>query len=100
MAVGINILLSVGLWTTVSTGQFSFGHAAFMGVGAYTASLLTVTFKLPLIPSAIVGAVGAGLAGILVGFPALRLSHLYLAMATLGFAEIGRIIFMNQEILG
>lgn len=100
MAVGINVLLAVGLWTTVSTGQFSFGHAAFMGVGAYVASYLTVTLKVPLIPAAGVGAVAAGLAGVVIGFPALRLSHLYLAMATLGFAEIARVIFSNQEALG
>lgn len=100
MAVGINVLLAVGLWTTVSTGQFSFGHAAFMGVGAYVASFLTVTLKVPLIPAAGVGAVAAGLTGVLIGFPALRLSHLYLAMATLGFAEIARVIFMNQQALG
>lgn len=100
MAVGINVLLSVGLWTTVSTGQFSFGHAAYMGIGAYLASLLTVTFKAPLIPAAALGAVAAGLAGVLIGFPALRLSHLYLAMATLAFAEIARVIFMNQPALG
>jgi branched-chain amino acid transport system permease protein len=100
MAVGINILLALGLWTTVSTGQWSFGHAAFMGIGAYLASLLTVTYQVPLIPAAMLGAATAGLVGVLVGFPALRLSHLYLAMATLGFAEITRIILMNQEALG
>ncbi len=100
MAVGINILLAIGLWTTVSTGQFSFGHAAFMGVGAYLSGLLTVTFKLPLVPAAAVGAVAAGITGVLVAFPALRLTHLYLAMATLGFAEIARVIFMNQDALG
>lgn len=100
IAVGINVLLAVGLWTTVSTGQFSFGHAAFMGIGAYLASFLSVKMQIPLVPAAIAGAVGAGLGGVIVAFPALRLSHLYLAMATLGFAEIARVIFMNQEALG
>ncbi len=100
MAVGINVLLAVGLWTTVSTGQFSFGHAAFMGIGAYTASFLSLKMQVPLVPAAFIGAIAAGVGGIVVAFPALRLSHLYLAMATLGFAEIARIIFMNQEALG
>ncbi len=79
---------SVGLMVLVGyTGQVSLGHAAFMAVGGYTHAILLsagVPFLLAL-PAAMVS---AGAAGLLVGLPALRMSGLYLAVATLAFAAI------------
>ena len=98
--VGVNVLLALGYWITVNTGQFSFGHAAFMAIGAYVASILTLNFGLALITAMLVGGLVAAVVGALVGFPALRLSLLYLAMATLGFAELMQIVFANWDYVG
>ena len=100
IVVGVNILLALGYWITVNTGQFSFGHAAFMAIGAYVGSILTVKMGWPLVPAMLVAGVAAGLTGALIGFPALRLSMLYLAMATLGFAELTQIVFLNWGYVG
>lgn len=98
------------------TGQFSLGHAGFAAVGAYAAALLTMTpdqkvanfflepivpllrnVEWPFLPSLVVGGVLAALASILIGWPALRLRGDYLAIATLGFSEIIRILFVNWQ---
>jgi branched-chain amino acid transport system permease protein len=107
---GLYITLSVSLnLINGITGQFSIGHAAFYQVGAYTAGYLTVTFYgklggivgIPwLILMMLVGGVSAGVAGFIVGLPSLRLKGDYLAIVTLGFGEIIRIIVQNQTILG
>ncbi len=97
---GINVLLALGLYFTIATGQFSIGHGAFMAIGAYTASILTMNFGLPLLPAVVLGGIAAFVAGIIVGLPVLRFSHLYLAMATLGFGEIVRSFLSTIEYVG
>lgn len=82
------------------TGQFSIGHAGFMAVGAYVSAMITAILHGPLLLGILAGAAGAGLAGLLVGLPTLRLKGDYLAIATLGFGEIVRIVFLNMEIVG
>lgn len=112
------VVILVGLYVTLSvslnlingiTGQFSIGHAAFYQVGAYLTGFLTVHYfqKQPIhsvvqwiILMTIVGAAGAALAGLIVGLPSLRLRGDYLAIVTLGFGEIIRIIVQNQPALG
>ena len=99
----INIILAVSLnLITGFTGQFSLGHAGFMSIGAYTCALILKAN--PTVPGFIIGLVAGGilamLAGILIGFPTLRLKGDYLAIATLGFAEIIRVVFQNLEITG
>jgi branched-chain amino acid transport system permease protein len=107
---GLYITLSVSLnLINGITGQFSIGHAAFYQIGAYTAGFLSVkyfadqsafsgfTWLLLLI---VVGAVAAAIAGVVVGLPSLRLRGDYLAIVTLGFGEIIRIIVQNQNALG
>jgi branched-chain amino acid transport system permease protein len=97
---GINILLALGLYFTVATGQFSVGHGAFMAIGAYAASILTVNFELPLLPAVILGGFAAFVIGVVVGLPVLRFSRLYLAMATLGFGEIVRNLLSTLDYVG
>jgi branched-chain amino acid transport system permease protein len=82
------------------TGQFSIGHAGFMAVGAYVSAMITAIMHGPLLLGLFAGAVGAALAGLLVGLPTLRLKGDYLAIATLGFGEIVRIVFLNMELVG
>lgn len=96
----INIVLAVSLnLITGFTGQFSLGHAGFMAIGAYATGLITIA--VPSVPGLIAGlAVGgllSALVGFLIGLPTLRLRGDYLAIATLGLAEIIRIVLNNVE---
>jgi branched-chain amino acid transport system permease protein len=91
----INIILGVSIYITLSSGQLSLGNAGFMGIGAYTSALLTIHFDLPIAIGILAGALLAGIFGILVGIPTLRLSGVYLAIATLGFGEVMRVLFIN-----
>ncbi len=97
----INVILGVSLNLVVGfTGQFSLGHAGFMSVGAYVCAIInmqmdsTAGFLLGIFA----GAVIAALVGVLIGIPTLRLRGDYLAIATLGTAEIIRILFLNLDI--
>jgi len=115
VAIGVNVILAVSLNVVNGfTGQFSIGHAAFMAVGAYTAALITTGFRevqiahLPVgISDAVIFALAlvaamavASVAGLLVGIPSLRLRGDYLAIVTLGFGEIIRVVIENTRALG
>jgi len=116
IGVGINVILAVSLnLVNGYAGQFSLGHAGFMSVGAYFAaavslfvvpSLLGASPAGPLVQGAsflaalFAGGLGAALAGLCVGVPSLRLKGDYLALVTLGFGEIIRVIFQNVDGLG
>ena len=107
--IGINIVLAVSLnLINGYTGQFSLGHAGFMAVGAYTAAVITNQFG-NLNPFAggalflgalLAGGLLAAVTGLLVGLPTLRLRGDYLAIVTLGFGEIIRVIFQNMDKVG
>ena len=108
--VGINIILAVSLnLINGHTGQFSLGHAGFMAVGAYTAASITLALsqKLPasvmpvvFVAALLAGGLMAALAGLTVGIPTLRLRGDYLAIVTLGFGEIIRVILENMDSVG
>jgi branched-chain amino acid transport system permease protein len=98
--VGILLLGALSVYITLATGQLSLGNAGFMGIGAYLTSYLTVTAGIPLTPALVIAAVAAGIIGLIVGFPALRLKGIYLAMATLGFGEMVRSFFLNLDAMG
>ncbi len=99
--IAINIIMAASLnLINGYTGQFSLGHAGFMAVGAYMSAIITVKFQLPFLLAIVVGAVGAGLLGLLIGLPTLRLNGDYLAIATLGLGEIIRITILNIPYVG
>lgn len=101
ITIMINVILAVSLHLVIGiTGQFSIGHAGFLAVGAYISAICTMNFNLPFIVSLLIGAVVAAIMGFLIGMPTLRLRGDYLAIATLGFAEIIRIIFQNWNYVG
>ena len=101
VSIGINIILAVSLnLITGFTGQFSLGHAAFMAIGAYTSGIITAKLGLPFIVGISAAALFAAIAGLLIGIPTLRLKGDYLAIATLGFGEIVRIIGLNWDYIG
>jgi branched-chain amino acid transport system permease protein len=93
MAVSLNLINGI-------TGQFSIGHAGFMSIGAFVSAIVTVNLNGPLYLALITGALTAGVAGVLIGLPTLRLNGDYLAIATLGLGEIVRVIFMNMDYVG
>lgn len=114
----INVILAVSLnLINGVTGQFSIGHAGFMAVGAYSSAYFTVTYGkaienifaffgetvatgIVLILAVMLGAIVAAIAGLIVGIPSLRLKGDYLAIVTLGFAEIIRIVILNIDAVG
>jgi branched-chain amino acid transport system permease protein len=116
--VGINIILAVSLnLINGFTGQFSIGHAGFYAVGAYTSASLvyyggpairvSIAFLPPIAQDAtllilgiLAAAVAAGIAGLAVGIPSLRLRGDYLAIVTLGFGEIIRVLILNIDAIG
>ena len=99
--MAINIILAVSLHLIIGiTGQFSIGHAGFLAVGAYASAIITMKFQLPFGLALVLGGVGAALAGLVIGIPSLRLKGDYLAIATLGFGEIVRIVFLNTDYVG
>lgn len=86
---GISIILTLSLNLVFGyTGQISIGHAAFYAVGAYTTAILMARMHWPFWAVVPASMLTAGLAGIVIGLPALRLKGFYLAMATLGFAVV------------
>lgn len=96
--IGINLILALGLnLTTGVTGQLSMGHAGFMSIGAYTAAIMSVHLGVPFWVALLGGAFMAALFGFIIGIPTLRLEGDYLAMVTIGFAEIIRVFFLNFE---
>lgn len=93
----INVLLALSIYLTLSTGQLSLGQAGFMAIGAYVSTILTDSYGLPMVAGMFFGSLAACVAGILVGLPTLRLKGVYLAIATLGFGEVLRVLLINQE---
>ncbi|MBA3849406.1 MAG: branched-chain amino acid ABC transporter permease [Opitutus sp.] len=116
VGVGINVILAVSLnLVNGHTGQFSLGHAGFMSVGAYLSAAVTMLLGPKLLGAGggaawaqgllflgalVAGGLSAAFAGLLVGLPSLRLRGDYLAIVTLGFGEIIRVVFQNCEPLG
>jgi len=98
--IGINALLALSLYVTLSAGQLSLGNAAFAGIGGYTAGILTTQFNVPYTLSLLAGALIAALVGFILGMPVLRLRGVFLAMATLSFGEVVRIAAINLKITG
>jgi branched-chain amino acid transport system permease protein len=120
MLCGINIILAVSLnLVNGFTGQFSIGHAGFMAIGAYASAVLTmrafpgaiaamagagipptIAHGAALFVSTILGGLLAAVAGLAVGLPSLRLRGDYLAIVTLGFGEIIRVVILNVDAIG
>ncbi|MBM3219706.1 MAG: branched-chain amino acid ABC transporter permease [Candidatus Rokubacteria bacterium] len=93
--IGIHALLGLSVYVVAISGQMSFGQQGFFAIGAYLAGMSTAMWGLGLVPALVLGALVAGAMGFVVGFPALRVRGLYLAIATFGFGEIVRLAFLN-----
>jgi branched-chain amino acid transport system permease protein len=93
----INMLLAISIYFTLYTGLLSLANAGFMAIGAYVSAVLTIHAGTPFIVNLLGGACVAMFIGLLLGLPVLRLRDVYLAIATLGFGEIVRIIAINFD---
>jgi branched-chain amino acid transport system permease protein len=115
MFAGINVSLAVSLnLVNGFTGQFSMGHAGFMSVGGYLCAFITqavgemdpslmenpVSAGCVFCGALVAGGLAAAAVGYLVGLPSLRLRGDYLAIVTLGFGEIIRVVFLNTDAVG
>ncbi len=99
-ALGVNGLLALSMYVVLAVGQLSLGQAAFMGLGAYSSVLMTLKLGLPfaaVLPLSVVVPVAFALA---VGVPTLRLSGVYLAIATIGLGEVLRAVYLNVDLFG
>ncbi|MDD3268249.1 MAG: branched-chain amino acid ABC transporter permease [Syntrophomonadaceae bacterium] len=100
-SICINIILAVSLnLINGFTGQLSLGHAGFMAVGAYAAAVMTTSLNQPFVFGIMAACLAAALAGLIIGVPTLRLKGDYLAIATLGFGEIIRVVLQNIDYIG
>lgn len=96
---GINLIAALGLHIiTGMSGQFSLGHAAFMSIGAYTSAILTMHYDFSLFTSLIIGIIASAVLGYLISYPTTNLKGDYLALVTIGFGEIVRVILLNMDI--
>ena len=94
----INIILALSVYMTLCTGQMSLGNAGFMSVGAYTSAILTMQAGLPMPAAIVLGGIMAAVVALIVGIPTTRLRGMYLAIATLGFGEVVRVLALNLKI--
>jgi branched-chain amino acid transport system permease protein len=98
--VGVHAMLALSIWLTLSCGLLSLANAAFMGIGAYASALLTLQLGWPFPAVLLAGGLAPSVVALVIGVPVLRLSGVYLAMATLAFGEVVRITVLNMEITG
>jgi branched-chain amino acid transport system permease protein len=99
LTLGTNSLLALSIYLTLSCGMLAIANAAFMGIGAYTSAILTMNYGLPFPVVLLAGMAAPALMAFVIGKPTLRLSGVYLAMATLAFGEVVRIAVLNTESL-
>ena len=97
---GINVIAAYSFFAPFKTGQVSIGQAGFMAIGAYASAVLTQRLGFPFLIALPVGAVLAGVIGVVIGFPALRIKGIYLLLLTLGFSEIVQVIVLCWDYVG
>src|ERR1700676_3339660 len=96
--VGINGLLALSVYATLSCGQLSLANAGFMAIGAYTGALITLRSPgVPFIAVLLAAAALPALVAVPLGLPVLRLRGVFLAIATIGFGEVVRLTFVNWD---
>jgi len=95
--IGLNGLLALSVYTTLTCGQLSLAQAAFMAIGAYASAILTFHTGLPFAVELLVAALVPALVAIPLGLPVLRLKGVFLAIATIGFGEVVRLFFVNLD---
>ncbi len=91
----INAILGLSIFITLNTGLLSLANAGFMAIGAYSSAILVAKVGLPLFLSLPAAMLICGFIGLIIGLPVLRLNDVYLAISTLGFGEVVRVIIIT-----
>lgn len=97
LTVGTNVLLALSIYLTLAAGLLTVANAAFMGIGAYTAALLSINLEMSFGIAILAGMLFPVVVALAIGRATLKLSGVYLAMATLAFGEVVRIVILNAE---
>jgi branched-chain amino acid transport system permease protein len=92
---GLNIILALSVWLSFAVGQFSLAQVGFWAIGAYSAAMLTTLFGWALLPALLAAAALCAVIGVALGAPCLRIRGIYLALATLGFSEVVRVLLRS-----
>lgn len=93
----INIIMAFSIYVTLTAGMFALANIGFMAIGAYTSAILTTRFGFSFVPANAVALMLAGILSLGIGRPVLNLRGDYLAVATIAFGEIVRMIILNTE---
>ncbi len=97
----INAILGLSIYITLSTGLLSLANAGFMAIGGYASAILVAKTGWPLFMSLPTAMLICGLVALLIGLPVLRLTDVYLAISTLGFGEVARVLIVtNPDLTG
>ncbi|MCL4251376.1 MAG: branched-chain amino acid ABC transporter permease [Anaerolineae bacterium] len=97
----VNAILGVSIYLTLYAGMFSLANAGFMAIGAYVGVILTQQAGWSLWAALLGGMIAAGVIAVPIGLPTLRLRDIYLAIATIGFGEVVRVLILNfDDIVG
>ena len=98
--IGVNALLALSVWLTLYTGQLTLGNAAFAGIAAYSSALLTMKANVPFPMALAAGAILAAAISLPLGATVFRLRGVYLAIATLAFGEVVRVVILAVPVTG
>jgi branched-chain amino acid transport system permease protein len=98
--IGINALLALSVWVTLYAGQLTLGNAAFMAVGAYGSALLGMRLGVPFPVGLAIGALLSASLALPLGLAVFRLRGVYLAIATIGFGEVVRVVLLTLPFTG
>ncbi|HEY8600156.1 MAG TPA: branched-chain amino acid ABC transporter permease [Thermomicrobiales bacterium] len=98
--MAINALLALSIYLTLACGQLSLANAAFMGIGAYLGTVLTLNAGWPFWATILAAIIVPMAVAALVGWPSLRLRGVFLAIATLGLGEVLRVVIVNLKLTG
>ena len=99
-SLGVNGLLALAMYVVLAVGQLSLGQAAFMGLGAYSSVLMTLSLGWPFWLVLPLSAVAPVVFALIIGLPTLRLSGVYLAIATIALGEVLRAVYLNVDLFG
>ncbi len=104
--IGLAVVFAFSFYAVLYAGQLSLAQAGFASIGGFTAAALIhedtrlLGFVPPLVSALVIGAIVGAVIAFVLGLPVLRLRGVYLAIATLGFGEVVRIVFINSEWTG
>lgn len=98
--IGVNALLTLSMYITLNCGLLTLANVGFMAIGAYISVLLGLDLHIPFVLTLLVGALGAALVSVPIGLPVLRLSGIFLAIATIGFGQVVVGAILNIPVTG